>query len=323
MSLGGVEHDETPTRQGLLRRVSRPVLAVIGLGFAVHILLPQVGELQQGFQAMRSGRWPFFGLALVGAASTFVAGAFMVRVSVDRPPPWVRTTIVQVAASAAAVLTPMGVGWVVVTQGYLSKEGVDEGTARAATGLNMVMTVISHVGLLLVTLPLLPTLSLPTITPPQRRIFVDVAVVVAVVLGLALWIPRSRRRVIAAVGPTLAAVPRVIRNPRRSALMATGAVTANLAFALALYGSVAAFGPAPPPLGVLVVYLLAATVAAVAPTPGALGAMESALVAALTRLAVPAGQAVAATLAFRIATFWLPLAIGAIILRVAKRREWL
>jgi undecaprenyl-diphosphatase len=216
----------------------------------------------------------------------------------------------------------MGVGWVVVNEGFLRREGIDEGAARAATGLNMALTVASHVGLLLLALPLLPTLHLPTITPPQRRIFVDAAVAVAVILAVVLWIPWTRSRVLDVVRPALRAVPAVLGDPARSVRMVGGAVATNLAYAIALYGAIAAFGPAPAPLAVLVVYLLAATVAAIAPTPGGLGAMETALVAALTRVAVPGGQAVAATLAFRLASFWLPLAIGSVVLRVARHREW-
>jgi uncharacterized membrane protein YbhN (UPF0104 family) len=40
------------------------------------------------------------------------------------------------------------------------------------------------------------------------------------------------------------------------------------------------------------------------------------------RLGIPGGEAVAAVLAFRIATFWLPLPVGAWLLRRARRRSW-
>jgi glycosyltransferase 2 family protein len=215
----------------------------------------------------------------------------------------------------------MGVGWVAINQGYLQKEGVSEPSARAATGLNLLLTVVSHVALLLILLPFLPSLHLPSVSPPQRRVFVDGAVAVAVVGGLLFWIPRVRRKTLSVIRPILEAVPGVVGDPRRSGTMVLAAAAVNLCYGLALYGAVAAFGSAPPPLGVLVVYLVAATVAAVAPTPGGLGAMEAALVAALTRLAVPGGQAVAATLAFRLATFWLPLAVGAIAIHQVRRRN--
>ncbi len=310
------------TGRSLAARVFRPLVAVVILGFAVHLLLPQVASLQEGLRALRGGRWPFLALALVGSGLSYAAGAWMVRASVEVPPAWGRTTVVQMAASAAAIVTPAGVGWVAVNEGFLRKSGVDPSTARAATGLNMVLTVVSHIGLLLLLLPFLPTLQLPTISVPQRRVFVDVIAALGATAGILFWIPRWRKKTIELMQPILAALPGVVRDPRRSARMAAGAISINLAYGLALYGAVAAFGGVPTPFGVLVAYMVAATVAVIAPTPGGLGVMETALVAALTRLAIPAGQAVAATLAFRLATFWIPLAVGGFALRKARREDW-
>lgn len=165
-------------------------------------------------------------------------------------------------------------------------------------------------------------LNLPKITPPARRVAVDITVIVAVVAGLLFWIPRTRRRLLASVVPVLRQVPAMLRDWRRSATMAAGAIAQNLAYTLALMGSLAAFGASAPVLGVLVVYMVAATVAAISPTPGGLGAMEAALIAGFTRLGIPGGEAVAAVLAFRIATFWLPLPIGAWLLHRARQRAW-
>ena len=119
------------------------------------------------------------------------------------------------------------------------------------------------------------------------------------------------------------AVPTVIGDPRRSMVMVVAAVAGNMAFGIALIGSVAAYGPVPSRLGVFVAYMLAATIAAISPTPGGLGAMEAALVAALVRLGVTPGSAVAATLTFRLATFWLPLPIGSWALRQGRKDGWL
>lgn len=320
---GPSEHQEGNGGPTGLRLLVRRLIGLAVLGFAVHFLLPQVAGLEQGLRALREGRWSFLSLTFGGVGLAYLAGAWMVRASVDVPPPWARTTIVQVAASAAAALTPMGIGWVAVTQGYLQKEGTDEHTARAATAFNMAMTMLSHGALLLVLLPFLSTLHLPKIHLPARGVFVDAAVALAVVAGLLFWIPRLRSKAASVVKPILEAIPRVAGDPRRATKLALAAVGTNLAYGLALYGAVAAFGPTPPPLGTLVAYLLAATVASIAPTPGGLGATETALVAALTRLDVPAGQAIAAALSFRVVTFWVPLAVGSLLLRRAKTRAWI
>ncbi len=305
------------------RRTVRWVLTILILGFAVHVLLPQVGEVGQAFRALRSGRWRYLPVALAGAFLTYVTGGWMVTASTDRKLPFTRTVLGQVAASFMATVTPGGIGWIGVTEGYLERSGIDEPTARAATALDMLMTFVSHLALLVILVPLLPTLSLPRIQLPAPQVIVEVTLVVLVVLGVAFWIPASRRRILAGLMEMMRAVPSVLGNPRRSAVMVGAAVAGNLAFAVALGGSVATYAPIPSWFGILVAYMLAATVAAISPTPGGLGAMEAALVAALVRLGVASGPAVAATLTFRLVTFWLPLPVGAVLLRRGRNRGWL
>jgi uncharacterized membrane protein YbhN (UPF0104 family) len=279
---------------------------VLVIGFAIYIVLPQIGELEQALVALRSGRWRYLWVTLAGTLLTFVGAGWMVEASTSLRLPFGRTILGQVAASFMATVTPARLGWVVVTQGYLRKAGADEHTAYAASTLNMLITVGSHVALLLALLPLLPSLDL-----------------LLVAAGMLLWLPKARRKILADLLGLLRAMPAVVAEPRRSLIMVLGAVTANVGFAVALAGSVAAFGPVPSFLGILVAYMLAATLSAVAPTPGGLGAMEAALVTALVRLGVEPGAAVASVLTFRLATFWLPIPVGGWVLRRGRREGWL
>lgn len=306
-------------------RVSDPLrvlLSIALLFFAIHLLLPQLDELQRSLEALRSGRWSYLILAAVCSFLVLVASAWMVRSSVRHPPSWRRTIATQVAAGFASAVTPAGVGWFTVTQSSLVRAGTGDDEAAAATGLNLVLTVVAHAALVLILLPFLPTLELPTVTPPSGRFIVDMVVVAAVAVGLVAWIPRSRRAVLDPVVRVLRLVPQIIRDPRRSALMVAGAVVQNIAYTVTLAACLAAFGASVPFLAVLVVYMIAATVAAVSPTPGGLGAMEAALVTGLTRAGVAGGEAVAAALTFRLLTFWLWLAAGAWMLRRVRTQGW-
>lgn len=298
-------------------------MVIVLLGFGVHVLLPQIGEIGEALKELRAGRWHYLGLAVVGSMLAYVAGAWMVMASTPLRLPLARTVVGQVAASAMAVITPARLGWVAVTDDYLQKAGADAHTAHTATTLNMIITFVSHIALLVILIPLIPTLDLPPITLPSVDLIVVIAVIALVALGIAFWVPASRRALLTDVVGMVKAVPTVVGDPRRSMVMVVGAVAGNLAFGIALIGSVAAYGPVPSRLGVLVAYMLAATIAAISPTPGGIGAMEAALVAALVRLGVTPGAAVAASLTFRLATFWLPLPIGAWALRVGRRDDWL
>lgn len=303
-----------------LRKLTPSVLIVVGLGLAVHVLYPQLGELDKGLEALRSGRWTLLLVAIAASALTPVAAAWTVRASVDVRLPWADTTLVQVGAGFISSITPVAIGGVTANQSYLHKRGVDPVTAAGAVGVNVGLTAVSHLGLLLVMLPFLPGTALPSIPRPGFETLLEIGVGVTIVVGALLWIPTSRRRLLSGLAPARSSVRTALSDPRRAAEMLGSVVVMNLIYGVALWASVGAFGPAPGFSGVLEVYLIAAVVAAVSPTPGGLGPMEAALIATLGRLSVPAGQAIAATLAFRIATFWLPLVAGAIALSVARRR---
>ena len=84
----------------------------------------------------------------------------------------------------------------------------------------------------------------------------------------------------------------------------------SLTYILTLAATLHAFRGGRPLLQVGAAYPVATAIAKLAPTPGGLGALESAMIAGLTGFGLPAGEAVSATLAFRLATFWLPILPG-------------
>jgi uncharacterized protein (TIRG00374 family) len=55
-------------------------------------------------------------------------------------------------------------------------------------------------------------------------------------------------------------------------------------------------------------------------TPGGLGFVEAGLAATLTLAGVSSGDAVLATLAYRLVSYWLPLVLGPIAYRLHRRR---
>jgi uncharacterized membrane protein YbhN (UPF0104 family) len=293
------------------------------LAFAIHVLLPQFGEVGDALEALRTGRWHYLAVAVLGAGGTYLTGAWMVTASIGMRLRYARTVLSQVAGSLMAVITPAGVGWVAVTDTYLQKAGADEPTAHTATTLTMLITFLSHIVLLIVLIPLLPSIDLPEITLPNTQVIIEIAVLILVAVGVVFWMPSTRHLVLKDLTGMFRALPTVLGDPRRSLIMVAAAIAGNIAFGIALIGSVAAYGPLPSPLGALVAYMFAATVAAISPTPGGLGAMEAALIAALTRLGVAAGPAVAAALTFRLITFWVPLPVGGWALRRGRKNGWL
>jgi len=78
----------------------------------------------------------------------------------------------------------------------------------------------------------------------------------------------------------------------------------------ALLASLAAVGARPDPAVVLLAYAVGAVLAMIPITPGGLGFVEAGLTGVLALAGVPAGDAVLATLCYRLVSFWLPLPAG-------------
>jgi hypothetical protein len=89
---------------------------------------------------------------------------------------------------------------------------------------------------------------------------------------------------------------------------------------LALLAALVAVGSQPRPSLVLLAYVGAAVLGMIPLTPGGLGFVEAGLTALLALAGVPGPEAVLATLAYRLVSYWLPLMVGPIAYLYYRRR---
>jgi uncharacterized membrane protein YbhN (UPF0104 family) len=87
-----------------------------------------------------------------------------------------------------------------------------------------------------------------------------------------------------------------------------------------LLAALRATGSNPRPSLVLLAYAAAGVVALLPLTPGGLGIVEASLSGLLVLAGVPGGKAFVATLAYRLASYWLPLLAGLVAYLLFRRR---
>jgi uncharacterized protein (TIRG00374 family) len=87
----------------------------------------------------------------------------------------------------------------------------------------------------------------------------------------------------------------------------------------ALLLALAAVDAHPAPSAVLLAFCVAQALALIPLTPGGLGFVEAGLTGTLALAGVASGPAVVATLAYRLAVYWLPLPAGAVAYVVHSR----
>ena len=302
------------------RRAVRVLVVLAIVGLTVHLLLPQVGQLHQTLLTMREAKWGWLLVGLLASAVTYLAaGGSIVAVVRHRLPLW-RTSAVQLAASFTAQLGPGALGRLAINQRYLELAGISRGEAAAALALHGAVAGVVHAAILLLAALIAGPAGLGHPRIPHNWPLLGVVIAIAVAVGAAAaGIPGLRRRLMEPARQSLHAL-RALRHPPKVAALLGTTVGLTVTYLVAFQAALLAFGARPGVLAVTAAYLVGSAVGSVSPTPGGLGVTEAALVASLTTIGVPAATAVAGVLAFRLLTFWLPMAPGAVVLHQLSER---
>ncbi|SFO50068.1 MULTISPECIES: lysylphosphatidylglycerol synthase transmembrane domain-containing protein [Actinomadura] len=305
------ETEAPPAR--LERFRPRTIFSIVALSVAAYIVIPQVASLDLGHLASTAS-WHWAAAALGGAALTYVAAAMMLAGFVPERLPLGRTVLVQLAASFVKLVAPAAVGGVAVNTRFLQRSGVRPALAVASVGASQLVGLVTHILLLVLFGFLTGSTAKATQDLAPSRTIVIAVLVLGLLAGLAMTVPRVRRVVTTRLRSMFSGVvPRlvdVLQSPRKLATGMGGTLLLTLAFSLCLDASIRAFGGSLPWTTVVLVFLTANAVGSAAPTPGGLGAVEGALTLALTISGLSAETATSAVLLYRLLTLWLPVLPG-------------
>lgn len=309
----------------VVRISRRTVLELLILGLVVHLLLPQLGEIRTALGLIVHANPVAVAATLLGSALTYLLSGLVLRLATAGRVPLGEATLVQVAASFANRLAPGSLGGAALSLRYLHQKGLVAADAGTAVAVSRAAGVVSVVLLLPVLLPFArQPASILTHDAARALPLLLGALAVLLVLAGVLAVPRVRRRGRAAAGQVVTAL-RELRHQHGLRWLVVASTALTLTYGLCLYVALIAAGPVPlahlPP--VILVCLVGEGVSSAAPTPGGLGATEAALVSGLLLYGVPLDAAVAGTLIYRLATFWLPVPPGYLAFRLLTRRRLL
>jgi len=313
---------EAPPAPRTTMRIPWVLIAwLAGALLGMYLLLPLMGELEQGIGSLSHVKWHWVLLGLAATAMTFVMAAWAQMGAVEPSLPLGKTTLVQLAGAFVSRLTPQGAGGLGLNARYLERCGIQRATAIVAVAVDVAAGVVVHAGATLLILPLLGYSILDHVPRPAPwLITLGIAIAVALLAGL-LLLPIGRKRVLL---PTLRAgaeMRRVFARPQRAVELFGGSLGVTATNALAIVASLRAFGSSTPTINAVAAYLAGATIGTISPTPGGLGAMEAGLVASLVALGTNPAQALAAVLLYRLLSFWLPILPGFVAFRYLQRRQ--
>jgi uncharacterized protein (TIRG00374 family) len=315
------------------RRIGIGVGRIIMLGGAailLYLVAPSVIDVFAAWPQLSRVSPGWFLVVLAGQTLSFGCLFVLQRMAL-RTDAWFPVVTSQLAGNAVSRIVPGGAAAGAALQfRMLAAAGVE--ATRAVSGLT------AFALLQIASVLALPLLALPAIVAgayvhrglAQSAILGGVAFVV--VAGLGTVVLRSDRP-LAAVGRAVQATRNRVHHRRppqsglpdrllaeRDAIRAvlgsrwprvSLAVSGKLGFDFgSLLAALAAVGSQPRPSLVLLAFTASQVLGMIPITPGGLGFVEAGLTSTLTLAGVPAGEAVLATLVYRLASYWLPILAG-------------
>jgi uncharacterized protein (TIRG00374 family) len=319
--------------------VKRLVVVVVA-GVALYLVLPELFAVFHSWPRLANLDLLWFIPALLAEGAHFVCTFSLQRIAL-RTRAWFSVITAQLAGNAISLIVPGGAAAGAAVQfRMLAVSGMD---ATDAVGGLTAFSFLGIGGLLA-----LPVFVLPVVLfgAPVSRGLADAAIIGAIgfvlFVGLGTWVMVAdaplrhagraaqavRNRLLRKREPIAGLPERLVeqRDLIRSVLgqqwwQATLLSAGRLGFDyLCLLFSVRAVGAHPRPSLVLLAYAVAGIIGLVPITPGGLGIVEASLSGLLVLAGLDGAQAVLATLAYRLASYWLPLMSGPFAYGAFKRR---
>jgi uncharacterized protein (TIRG00374 family) len=312
-------------------RLVRRGLPWILTGGIIYLLAPSVlGVLAASNQLVDIDWWWLVALVVAQALVLYLSWVLqrlLIHDEQGRSPSLGLIASSQLVGNAVATAAPLGGAAGTAAQvRVLAKRGVDP--RRATSGiLTFSLLQVASVGALAVIGPVMVLfgIAVPATLAKTALLGCGALVVITLLMVLVLRTDRAADWIGAAVGMV---VPRqkkritvMLRRERRHlrrALSGRGrapkvlgvALARSIADYLCLLAAVAAVTSTPNPALVLLAFVAAAVLRMLPLTPGGLGPVEAALIPLLAAAGLTKSGAVLATLAYRVASLWLPLLVA-------------
>jgi uncharacterized protein (TIRG00374 family) len=329
LARAGAETSGVP-KSATWKRAARTAVLLAISAVSLYVLLPSLVAVASSWRSLKHVDWRFAALVLLCEAASWVSLWWLDRIAL-RTQAWFPVATAQLSGNAAGRLLPGGGATATaVTVSMLGRAGIDTGQATAAFATSALLQLSTTLAL--------PVFALPAIlggAPVNHDLATAAYLGIAVLVGLLAagvaaflydeplelagratqWVLNHtirRKRPVTGLPQQFLAARDFIRSTLgkrwRAALLAA---VGNTGFDyLALLCALRAVGAAPRPSLVVLAYTAAQLLALIPLTPGGLGFVEAGLVGTLTLAGVPAHNAVTATLLYRLAEYWVPLASG-------------
>jgi len=321
------DHDAS---QLSVKAVVKRAVPVLITGIALYLVYPSIASVLSSWPKITTLNLIWLAVALGAQVAHFFCTWALQRIAL-RTKDWYAVITGQLSGNAITLIVPGGAAAGAAVQfRMLTRAGMD--TDRTVGGLTA-FSLLGIGGLLA-----LPVLALPAVLfgAPVNRGLVQAAVIGAVAFVLfagfgavllmadqpLAWVGRVVERIVNRIRrkkPKISGLDQRLVTERDQIRVvlgekwkeAVGLSAARLAFDFfTLLASVRATGAHPRPSLLLLAYAVAGVIGMIPITPGGLGIVEAGLTAMLVLAGLGSGQALLATLTYRLFSYWIPMAAG-------------
>lgn len=257
-------------------------------------------------------------VGLITSGLTFFAGAVTQFAAGNSVGQLSNIVLLQLAGSFFDHFIPFSFGGIDLTARYYQKHGIGQTKSITMGIIPIIFGVITTVIIIAIISPITLVHLAGKIHVSHIGIWLTALIIILVIAGFFVY--KYRRRVLRLVTDAAAAI-RGIQNTRQLLLLVSGSAAVSFLSASVLYASIRSVHATISIVGAFVIYITASLVSNIAPTPGGIGAIEAVLVVSLAATGLSLPQAAAATVVFRLLTFWLPIIPGALALHRLNRQK--
>lgn len=308
-----------------LRRVTWGSLLQLALiGIAAWVVISTIAGVGVDTIAdeLSTADWTWLLLALAVAPLVQIFGAFSTIGAALMAVRYGPVLQLQFAIQFIALAVPSSAARIAVSVRFFQRAGAPTAAAVAIGAIDSVSGfLIQAVILGIIALANLVTLDLSlngSDVTFSGKILAIGAIVLVILVVAAVLIPRVRRMITPHLTEAKESA-RVLRQPVKLLQLFGGNFAAQVMLAVVLGLCLRAFGESSTLAELLLVNTMTSLFSGIMPVPGGIGVTEAAMTTLLIGVGIPESPAVAATLAYRIITFYLPPLWGVISMRSLKR----
>ncbi len=300
------------------------ILYIVMIIVLFFVIAPSLSFFRDGIETAKNGKLEYLILTALFSAMTYPAAAATMNSISPHPLKYLKTLLITITTSFTNRLLPASTGAAATNVRYLTKSGYTTTQAGSIVALNNLIGFIGHITILFIVAGLSnTTLRQLIVVPISTSIMIAIAIIFASITLTVIILPRLRSRAIRLYKSTSQDLKVLFKQPSRFAFAIFSAMTLTSCYAFALYFSTLAIGQNITVLQAFYVITIGIAAASVTPTPGGIGGTEAALVAAMVSVGISSDAALAATMIYRLFTFWLPIVPGIFAFRHANRKYYI